>query len=338
MPDLLQFTDRGIYCPQADVYVDPWRPVPKALISHGHSDHARWGHKQYLSTVTAMPVIKHRLGDIDIETVNFGEVRTINGVKISFHPAGHIIGSAQIRFEYQGQVWVFSGDYKTENDGLSEPFEPINCHAFITESTFGLPVYQWQPQAEVATEINDWWRANKEAGKLTFLTGYSLGKAQRLLHLLDGSIGPIFTHSAIENTNEVIRNQGIALPETIRMTKEITKKNWAGGLIMAPPSALASTWSKRFGAVATGTASGWMTLRGARRRRAVDRGFVLSDHTDWEGLNTAIKATGAERIFVTHGYTELFTLWLREQGYDAHVVSTEYEGELAEETQKSEAS
>ncbi len=327
---LLDFTGNGIYCPQADLYVDPWKPVKKALITHGHADHSRWGHKQYLSTKTAAPVIRHRLGDIRLESVDFGEVLSVNGVKISFHPAGHIIGSAQIRLEYKGEVWVVSGDYKLENDGLTESFEPVRCHTFITESTFGLPVYHWKPQKEVFDDINQWWATNKEQGKTTVLTGYALGKAQRIIQNLDESLGVIYTHGAIENVNEVVRGQGIPLKDTVRVTPEVPKEAYPGNIVIATPSAVGSAWIRKFAPFSIGSASGWMNLRGARRRRSVDRGFVLSDHADWKGLNTAITESGAERVFVTHGYTSVFSQWLNEKGIEAAIVETQFEGELAE--------
>ena len=327
---LLTFEKKGIYCPQAKVYIDPWKPVPRALITHGHADHSRWGHDHYLCTDLAAPVIKYRLGNVKLSSVKFGEVTTINGVRFSFHPAGHIIGSAQIRVEYKGEIWVVSGDYKLEDDGLALPFEAIKCHTFITESTFGLPVYKWEPQAQIFDRINAWWRQNKADGKVTLLTGYSLGKAQRILKYLDTSIGQIYTHGAVENINKVIRRQGYAIPETIKVEGLKDKKQFIGNIVISPPSALGSAWTKRFKPLSVGIASGWMALRGARRRRAVDRGFVLSDHADWEGLNDAIKATGAEQIYVTHGYTSIFKKWLLEQGYNALEVATEYEGELSE--------
>jgi putative mRNA 3-end processing factor len=331
---LLQFTEKGIYCPAADVYIDPWQPVQRALITHGHSDHSRWGHQHYLCTHSAAPVIRHRLGDINLETVAYGEKRQINGVNFSFHPAGHIPGSAQIRVEHKGEVWVASGDYKLEADGLSEDFESVACHSFITESTFGLPVYRWEPQAAVFAQINEWWRQNAAEGKGSMITAYALGKAQRLLVGLDPSIGPIFTHGAVENTNRVMREQGIDLPATELITRETDRKRFPGSLIIAPPSALASPWSRQFKSLVTAAASGWMTLRGARRRRGVDRGFVLSDHADWTDLNRAIEASGAERVFVTHGYTDIFRRWLIDQGIEAYEVKTEYEGELAEMNEK----
>lgn len=327
---LLDFTEKGIYCAQAGVYIDPWKPVDKALITHGHADHSRWGHKHYLCTRQAAPVIQHRLGKIDVAPVDFGETLTIQGVKISFHPAGHIIGSAQVRLEYKGEVWVVSGDYKLEDDGLTEPFEPVRCHTFITESTFGLPVYNWKPQQEVFKEINQWWRANKEEGKTTLLTGYALGKAQRIIQNLDETIGTIYTHGAIENVNEVIRGQGIALKSTVRVTQDISKELYPGSIVIATPSSVGSSWIKKFAPFSIGSASGWMNLRGARRRRSVDRGFVLSDHADWNGLNTAIEECGAERVFVTHGYTSVFSQWLNEKGIEAGQVETQFEGELVE--------
>lgn len=328
---VLTFTDRGIYCPAGDFHIDPWRPVDRALITHGHADHARPGHGAYLATTGALPVVRHRLGQITAEGIAYGEVRTIGGARVSFHPAGHLPGSAQIRVEVGGQVWVASGDYKTTPDGLSEPFEPVRCNAFITECTFGLPVFTWPSQDVVAAQINDWWAENAAQGRASLLGAYSLGKAQRLLSML-GPQGPILTHGAVEATNAILRTQGYALPDTIPVTLDMDVKAHKGALVLAPPSALGSTWARRFGPASTGFASGWMRLRGIRRRRAMDRGFVVSDHADWPGLQQAIKATGAEKIFATHGYTDIFARWLNTQGYDAEVVPTEFGGEEEAET------
>ncbi|MBT54968.1 MAG: DNA ligase-associated DEXH box helicase [Mameliella sp.] len=320
---VLTFTDRGIYCPAGDFYIDPWRPVDRALITHGHADHARPGHGAYLATTGALPVIRHRLGEITAEGIAYGAAQAIGGARVSFHPAGHLPGSAQIRVEVGGQVWVASGDYKTAPDGLSEPFEPVRCHAFITECTFGLPVFTWPSQDAVAADINAWWADNAAQGRASLLGAYSLGKAQRLLSILAPQ-GPILTHGAVEATNAILRAQGYALPDTIPVTPDTDTKSHKGALILAPPSALGSTWARRFGPASTGFASGWMRLRGIRRRRAMDRGFVVSDHADWPGLHQAIKATGAEKIFTTHGYTDIFARWLKAQGYDAEVVPTEF--------------
>lgn len=320
---VLTFTDRGIYCPAGDFYIDPWRPVDRALITHGHADHARPGHGAYLATTGALPVIRHRLGEITAEGIAYGAAQTIGGARVSFHPAGHLPGSAQIRVEVGGQVWVASGDYKTAPDGLSEPFEPVRCHAFITECTFGLPVFTWPSQDAVAADINAWWADNAAQGRASLLGAYSLGKAQRLLSILAPQ-GPILTHGAVEATNAILRAQGYAMPDTIPVTPDTDTKSHKGALILAPPSALGSTWARRFGPASTGFASGWMRLRGIRRRRAMDRGFVVSDHADWPGLHQAIKATGAEKVFTTHGYTDIFARWLKTQGYDAEVVPTEF--------------
>ena len=321
---LLQFNENGIYCAEAKVYLDPWRKVEKAIISHGHADHSRFGHKKYITHHTNVPIITHRLGDINVTGKAYGESFTINNVKFSFHPAGHIIGSSQIRVEHKGEVWVFTGDYKTENDGLTVPYEPVKCHTFITECTFGLPAFKWVPQAQVIQDINEWWAENKAEDKTSVLFGYSLGKAQRLIKHLDTNIGKIYTHGAVENMNEVIRTL-VELPPTERVTKETKKEDLKGNIVVAPPSSHGSPWLRKMVPYVTASASGWMTFRGARRRRAIDKGFVLSDHCDWQSLLQSIKDTEAEKIICTHGYTEIFSRYLREQGYDARTESTQYE-------------
>ncbi|RYH02367.1 ligase-associated DNA damage response exonuclease [Salipiger sp. IMCC34102] len=332
MADVLTFTDRGIYCPAGDFYIDPWRPVDRALITHGHADHSRWGMRSYLATEAAAPVIRHRLGDITLDTIAYGKTRRIGSATVSFHPAGHVPGSAQIRVEVGGEVWVASGDYKTTADGLSEPFEPVRCHAFITECTFGLPVFKWTAEETLKAQMNSWWAANAAEGRTSILGAYALGKAQRLLTSIDASIGPILTHGAVENTNAVLRAQGITLPDTIRVTPETKIADHPGALVLATPSAMRGPWARRFGTSSSAFASGWMALRGVRRRRAGDRGFVVSDHADWAGLNAAIRETGATKIFATHGYTSSFQRWLAAEGYDAHIVSTEYEGESLDDS------
>ena len=321
---LLQFNEKGIYCAAAKVYLDPWKPVDKAIISHGHADHSRYGHKQYITQHTNVPIIKHRLGDIEVSGKEFGESFTINNVEFSFHPAGHIIGSSQIRVEHKGEVWVFTGDYKTEDDGISVPYEPIRCDTFITECTFGLPAFKWIPQAQVMNDINQWWAQNQAEGRTSVLFGYSLGKAQRLIKHLDTDLGKIYTHGAVENMNEVVRTL-VDLPPTERITKETKKEELKGNIVVAPPSAHGSPWLRKMVPYVTASASGWMTFRGARRRRAIDKGFVLSDHCDWQGLLQSIKETGAHKIICTHGYTDIFSRFLREQGYDARTEQTQYE-------------
>jgi len=323
---LLRFTDKGIYCEAADVYLDPWKPVNKAIISHGHADHSRWGHKNYITHQRNVPIVQHRLGKVSITGMEWGKSFSVNGLKFSLHPAGHIIGSSQIRVEYQGEVWVFTGDYKTEDDGLATPYESIKCHTFITECTFGLPAFLWRPQQEVITDINTWWAENRANGQTSVLFGYSLGKAQRLLKHLDNSIGKIYTHGAVENMTEVLRPMA-HFPKTELITRDTRKEDIRGNIVIAPPSAHGSTWIRKMTPFVTATASGWMAFRGARRRRAIDKGFVMSDHCDWPGLLTAIKDTGAEKVICTHGYTDIFSKYLRELGYDARTESTQFEGE-----------
>ena len=337
---LLEFTSKGIYCKKADVYLDPWKPVDKAIISHGHADHSRWGHNKYITHHKNVPIVKHRLGDVSISGKDWGETFMVNNVKFSFHPAGHIVGSSQIRVEHNDEVWVFTGDYKIEDDGLTTPFELVKCHTFITECTFGLPAFRWRPQKEVFSDINQWWAQNQAERKTSVLFGYSLGKAQRLIKHLDTSIGKIYTHGAVENMTKVLRPL-VDLPPTHLITKETKKEDFLGNIVVAPPSAHGSTWIKKMVPYVTATASGWMAFRGARRRRAIDKGFVLSDHCDWRGLLQTIEATGAEKIICTHGYTDIFSKYLMELGYDARTEATQYEGELSEinanEQEKSEA-
>jgi putative mRNA 3-end processing factor len=337
---VLEFKKEGLYCPAGDFHIDPWQPVDRALVTHGHADHAYSGHGRYLATHAALPVMRHRLGEITAEGIEFGETRVLNGVSVSFHPAGHVPGSAQIRIEHLGEVWCVSGDYKTDPDRLSEPWEPVRCHSFVTECTFGLPVFDWSDEAALEAELNAWWRANAAEGRFSLIGAYALGKAQRVMTMVDPSIGPILTHGAVENTNEVLRAQGVDLPATVRVTPDLDLKVHAGALVIAPPGALAQGWVRRFlsGAGASiGIASGWMALRGVRRRRAADRGFVISDHADWKGLNAAVEATGAERVFATHGYTTVFRQWLESRGFDAHIVDTEWEGEALDAPEAEES-
>lgn len=328
---LLSFNDKGIYCAQAGVYLDPWKPVNNAIITHGHADHLRWGHKYYITHQMNVPIIKHRLGNVIVTGKEWGETFTINGVTFSFHPAGHIIGSSQIRVEYKGEVWVFTGDYKTEDDGISTAYEVVKCHTFITENTFGLPAFKWLPQAEVMNDINNWWAQNKAEGKTSILFGYTLGKAQRLLKYLDLDIGHIYTHGAVENMTEILRPM-VDFPPTTRITKETKKEAFPGSMVLAPPSAHGTVWIRKMTPYVTGLASGWMAFRGARKRRAIDKGFVLSDHCDWQGLLESIRATGAEKIICTHGYSDIFSTYLRELGYDARTEHTQYEGDESEAT------
>jgi putative mRNA 3-end processing factor len=325
-------TSRGLYCAAGDFHIDPWQPVDRAVITHAHGDHARPGSAAYLSAKAGLPVLRTRLGEgSNIEGLAYGEAREINGVKVSLHPAGHVLGSSQVRIESAGEVWVVSGDYKLDPDPTCDPFEPVRCHTFITESTFGLPIYRWCTPDEIFADVNEWWRANAAAGRASILFGYAFGKAQRVLASVDASIGSIIVHGAVEALNRGYRECGVRLPETRMVTDFEAKKDFAGALIVAPPSAQSSPWLKRFGDYSDAFASGWMAIRGARRRRVVDKGFILSDHADWPSLNRAIDATGAQRIFVTHGQMTPLVQWLSERGLDAHAMKTEFEGEAGAE-------
>ncbi|MBC7552405.1 MAG: DNA ligase-associated DEXH box helicase, partial [Taibaiella sp.] len=220
---LISFTNKGIYCEQGDFYIDPWLPVDYAVTTHGHADHVRFGNKHYLCETITGSIIKRRISeDLDVSTLDYGVAMVRNGVNISFHPAGHIVGSAQVRLEYKGEICVISGDYKTEYDGISTAFEPVKCHSFVTESTFGLPIYTWKKQEEVFENIRNWVAANLAQNKTSVLIAYSLGKAQRLIKNLTGG-QPIYVHQSIANLNEVIRNHHIDLPETTTITPDLTK-------------------------------------------------------------------------------------------------------------------
>ena len=330
--DLVVQRPEGLYCPPGDFYIDPWRPVDRAVITHAHADHARRGHAHYLAAAPGEGVLRSRLGDIDLQTVPYGEAIDHFGVRVSLHPAGHVLGSAQVRLEHEGQVWVAAGDYfvcgpdqdHREDNASCTPFEPVRCDCFITESTFGLPIYRWAPQRETFAAINAWWQANAEAGRASLLLGYSFGKAQRILMGVDAAIGPIVVHGAVEPLNRAYRAAGVALPATQLVSDVGDAQSLKRALVIAPPSVQNSVWARRFGDASDAFASGWMQLRGARRRRSVDRGFVLSDHADWPGLQRAISATGAPRVIVTHGYEAVMVRWLREQGLEAGSFETEY--------------
>ena len=336
MGDLVVQRPEGLYCPPGGFYIDPWRAVDRAVITHAHADHARSGHGHYLAAAPAGGVLRARLGDISLQTLAYGERINHHGVTVSLHPAGHVLGSAQVRLEYGGQVWVASGDYKVAPDRTCAPFEPVRCDVFITESTFGLPIYRWQPDSEVFAAINAWWQGNASAGRASVLLCYSFGKAQRILSGIDASIGPVVVHGAVEPLNRAYRDAGVALPAT-RLVSEVTDKaDFQRALVLCPPGAAAGPWIKRFGDYSDGFASGWMQLRGARRRGGHDRGFVLSDHADWPGLMGAIGATGAQRVIVTHGSVPVMVRYLSGQGLQAEAFDTEYGDDRIEESAPAE--
>lgn len=333
---LIKFTKKGIYCPQGQFYLDPWYPVDYAVISHGHADHARWGMKRYLCTKDSEAILKHRIGsDIKIQSIAYDETIFINGVKVSFHPAGHVIGSAQIRLEYKGYIVVFTGDYKTKPDFITTAFQPIKCHTFITESTFGLPIYNWKSETELQTELQNWVATNQANNRTSVFLGYSLGKAQRLLSLLHG-VDAIYAHRSIYNLNKAITSSGFQLPETKLWSADLDKKELQNKIILAPPALLGSKLLKRLPNPATAICSGWMHIRGNKRWQSVDAGFAVSDHADWNGLISAVKATEAETVYVTHGSQAIFAKYLNEIGIEAYELKTDYGEDALAKAEKEE--
>ncbi len=332
MADMVVVRKEGLYCVPGEFYIDPWRPVERAIITHAHADHARVGHRHYLCAAPGVQVLRARLGPVAIQGLAYGESIEHHGVRVSLHPAGHVLGSAQVRMETGGEVWVASGDYKLQPDPTCVPFEPVRCDTFITESTFGLPIYRWQAPQEINEDINQWWRRNAAEGRISVLFCYAFGKAQRILAGLDPSIGPIVCHGAAQALTEVYRASGVALPATVMVGDVTDKAALKTAMVIAPPSAAGSPWMKRFGDYSDAFASGWMLLRGARRRRGVDRGFVLSDHADWPGLMQAIAATQAPRIIVTHGSIPVMVRWLQQNGWQAGGFETEYGDDEADDT------
>ena len=332
MTTLIQNSDRGLYCAAGDFFIDPWQPVDRAVITHAHADHASRGSKRYLTTTEGELVLRRRMEEgVHIHAIPYGDPITINGVTVSLHPAGHLLGSAQVRVEHKGEVWVVSGDYKVEPDATCTPFEPVQCHTFITESTFGLPIYKWPPQQEIFESINAWWRGNRAQKRTSILYAYALGKAQRVLSGLAPSIGPILVHGSVFHLSNDYLASGIELPPYKYANTENARAHRGEAILIAPPSANNNpAYLRKFGPASHGFASGWMTIRGARRRRAVDRGFILSDHVDWTGLMATIRATGAERVGVTHGYRNAVVRYLHEKGWDAWSIDTRFEGETAD--------
>ena len=328
---LIVDTDRGLYCPAGDFHIDAWSGVARNIVTHAHSDHARCGSGRYLTARGGVGLLRQRMGaSAVIDPVEYGQGIDLNGVRVSLHPAGHVLGSAQVRVEHNGEVWVVSGDYKRQPDPTCTPFELVRCHTFITECTFGLPIFRWTEPLGVMADINQWWRRNREIGRTSILLAYSLGKAQRVLAGLDAGIGPILSHGAACEMTRVYRESGVNLPETAHANVENAKLHRGEALVIAPPSALNSTWARKFAPFSAGVASGWMQVRGFRRRHGADRGFVLSDHVDFPALLRTIEETGAEHVIATHGYTDAVVGIMRERGKRASALRTRFGGEEEE--------
>ena len=326
----LTLTDKGLYCESGDFFIDPWGSVDRAIVTHAHADHARPGHRHYLTANEGRHALRRRAGKgATIETIRYGKSIRMGDAIVSLYPAGHIIGSSQVLVDVNGSRTVVTGDYKTRPDPTCTAFELVPCDTLITESTFGLPVYGWPDDTKVFDEINRWWHRNAVDGRASVLFAYALGKAQRVLAGADPSIGPIYTHGAVEAMNEVYRQTGVKLPKTIYATDlDKSTGRFEDALILAPPGANGTTWLQRFAPFSTGFASGWMAIRGRRRQRSVDRGFVLSDHVDWKGLMDVVKESGASVVLPTHGFTDQVARYLREKGLESEPLDTLFEGEL----------
>jgi putative mRNA 3-end processing factor len=326
--DLIVERPEGLYCPPGRFHIDPWRAVDRAVITHAHADHARAGHRHVLAVAASEPVLRARLGRLSMQGLAYGEAVELDGVRISLHPAGHVLGSAQVRIEHRGRVWVASGDYYLSDHDESNPtcaaFEPLRCDCFVTESTFGLPLYRWRPQQETLALINAWWRNNARERRPSLLAAYSFGKAQRLLAGVDAGIGPIVVHRSVDAMNTACRAAGMRLPATLAWATIESRAQLSDALVIAPPMSLADASMHLLSEASRAFASGWMQLRHHRRQRGFDRGFVLSDHADWPGLQRAIRATGAQRVIVTHGHEAVMVRWLREQGLQAGTFATPF--------------
>jgi putative mRNA 3-end processing factor len=328
LDDLIKATDRGMYCEAGNFYIDPWMPVEHAIVTHAHGDHLHAGSSEYYLAAAGIGVARRRLpAQAVLKPLQYGESIALGDTRVSLHPAGHILGSSQVRVEHRDRVWVVSGDYKRDPDPTCQPFEVVPCDVFVSEATFALPAYRWPETSSVALEILEWWHANTERGVASVLFAYALGKAQRVLAELSVHTSEsVFLHGSVGTLTDAYRETGVRMLTT-RPATVSTPLDYAGALIIAPPSAAGSPWMRRFGEHRTGFCSGWMRVRGDRRRRGYDRGFVLSDHADWPSLLRTFNETGAKRILLTHGYTDAMCRYLQERGIDASAVRTEYGAE-----------
>jgi putative mRNA 3-end processing factor len=322
---LITTTDKGLYCAAGDFYIDPWRPVHRAVLTHAHGDHARSGSEQYFAEASSEGVLRHRLGaQMPLIAKQYGEAFELGNTLVSLHSAGHVLGSAQIRIQHEATTWVVTGDYKRAADPTCVAFESVICDVLISEATFALPCYRWPDARDVVAEIWEWWQGNRERGRASVLFCYAFGKAQRVLaELLAHTEETVFVHGAVLPIVEEYRRAGVRMLPVQPVVRE-KKADYRGALIIAPPSAAGSPWMRRFGDASTGFCSGWMRIRGARRRRGYDRGFVLSDHADWPGLLTTIRESRAKKVLLTHGYSDALVRYLCELGFDAATLRTAY--------------
>lgn len=325
--ELLSLTSKGLYCALGDFYIDPWENVETAIITHAHGDHAKWGMKKYITVFENQYILKKRIPDSLITTYQYGEKFKMGDVEVSLHPAGHILGSSQVRIQYQDEVWVFTGDFKRDLDLTCSPFEVVPCDVFISEATFSLPVYRWPDFKNEVQEIYNWWMKNREEGFNSVLCCYALGKAQRIIAgLREITSEPIWVHGTIDELNQSYAKTGLSWPEVKKVPLE-SKEKFKGAMILCPPSALGSSWNKRLSPKKIAFASGWMRLRGNRRRKGYERGFVISDHADWPSLIRTVKETGCRKVYFTHGQTDAIVKYLNEEGVKAYDLKLPYDVE-----------
>lgn len=327
--EILKLTSEGLYCEPGNFHIDPWKPVEKAIITHAHGDHAHWGMGEYICVREAEHIMRKRIGhDSKISLFTYGEVFRLGDVEVSFHPAGHILGSSQVRIEYNGEVWLFTGDFKRDADLTCAPFEIVPCDVFISEATFSLPVYSWPDFHDEIREIYEWWMKNREEGFNSVLCCYALGKSQRIIAgLREITDDPIWVHGTVDEINRCYEKTGLSWKNVHKVPLE-SKEKFSGALVICPPSAMGSGWAKRVSPKKVAFASGWMRLRGNRRRKGYDRGFVISDHADWNSLVRTVKETKCKKVLFTHGNTDAIVRYMKEhEGIPAYDLNLPYEVE-----------
>lgn len=323
--ELLALTNKGLYCALGDFYIDPWEKVESAVITHGHGDHAHYGMGEYITVKESEHILRKRIVDAKVTTKEYGEVFRMGDVDVSFHPAGHILGSSQVRIQHGEEVWVFTGDFKRDYDSTCRPFEVVPCDVFISEATFSLPVYRWPDFQDEIKEIREWWMKNREEGFNSVLCCYALGKAQRIIAgLRELTDETIWVHGTVDELNQSYAKTGLTWPNVKKVPLE-SKEKFDGAMILCPPSALGSSWNKRLSPKKVAFASGWMRLRGNRRRKGYERGFVISDHADWPSLIRTVKETGCRKVYFTHGNTDVIVKYLKDQGVDAYDLKLPYD-------------
>jgi len=310
----LKVLEQGLFCTAGEFFIDAWKPVPVCIVTHAHGDHAYQGHGLYIATKETLLIIHKRFGyEVPSKSVEYGEKFKMGKAWVSLHPAGHILGSSQIRIETANELTVVSGDYKRSFDATCQPFEVIKCDIFVTESTFALPIYQWPTEETILQQINEWWEENAANDHPSVLFCYSLGKAQRIMSLLANQKDKtIYLHGAVLSCSELYQQLGIEMVSFKPVSENAKGSTFSKDLILAPPSAIGTPWLKRFPSCRLAFASGWMEVRGVRRRKALDRGFILSDHADWNALIQTIEETEAKIILTTHGNAALLAQFLRE--------------------------